>query len=125
MNEADQQEIARLKSRMLMKSYYVMLRRVVDREKLAGAALAHYRWIIGLEKEGHVFLSGPLFDAAGGPGVGMTVFRAGDFDEAATLAAGDPFCTSGGAVYELKRWQLNEGRIAVHVDLSDQVYSLG
>lgn len=119
-----QEEIARLKSRMLMKSYYVMFRDVVDRSRIAAAALDHYRWIIALEKEGRVFASGPLFEADGSQGAGMTVFRAGSTEEANALAAGDPFCTCGAVTYTLRRWQLNEGRLQLHLDLSDQTYHL-
>jgi uncharacterized protein len=121
----EQAEIEQLKSRMLMKSYYVMFRRIVDRAKLAPAVLlAHYQWIIALEKQGHVFASGPLFDAGDAPGVGMTVFRAKDFDEAGAFAAGDPFCVCGAATYEIKRWQLNEGRLQISIDLSDRSFQL-
>lgn len=122
---ADQEEIARLKSRMLMKSYYVMFRNVVDRGKLPGAALAHYRWIIDLEKQGRVFASGPLFEENGDQAAGMTVFRVESVEEARALAAGDPFCVSGGVEFVIRRWQLNEGRLQVHLDLSDQTYRLG
>lgn len=121
----DKEEIERLKSRMLMKSYYVMFRTVVDRSRLAGAALEHYRWIIALEKQGRVFASGPLFEADGSQGAGMTVFRADTAEEAAALAAGDPFCVAGGVSFVVRRWQLNEGRLQVQLDLSDQSYSLG
>lgn len=118
------EEIERLKSRMLMKSYYVMFRDVVDRSKMAAAALDHYRWIIGLEKQGRVFASGPLFEADGSQGTGMTVFRADSVEEASTLAASDPFCVCGGVTFTIRRWQLNEGRLQLHLDLSDQTYSL-
>jgi uncharacterized protein len=124
MTASDQEEIVRLKSRMIMKSYYVMFRRVVDRTKLSAVLLAHYQWIIGLEKMGLVLASGPLFEADGGPGVGMTVFRAANFEEATALAQGDPFCESGAATFEIMRWQLNEGRIHVSIDLSDQTCRL-
>jgi len=124
MTVSAQQEIERLKSRMLMKSYYVMFREVVDRSKIAPVALGHYRWIIGLEKEGRVFASGPLFEADGSQGAGMTVFRAGSIEEADGFAASDPFCTSGAVSYTVRRWQLNEGRLQLHLDLSDQTYSL-
>jgi len=124
MTTSDQDEIERLKSRMIMKSYYVMFRRVVDRTRLPPVMLAHYQWIIGLEKKGRVLASGPLFEAGDGPGVGMTVFRAASFEEATALAQGDPFCESGAATFEIKRWQLNEGRIQISVDLSDQTYHL-
>ncbi len=121
---AEQEEIARLKSRMLKKSYFVMFRNVTDRRKLPGAMLAHYRWIIALEKAGKVFASGPLFQADGSPGVGMTVFRVDTLEEATALAVADPFCSSGAAGFEINRWQVNEGRICITVDLSDQTYQL-
>lgn len=117
-------EVERLKARMLKKSYYVMFREVVDTSRISAAVLDHYHWIIGLEKEGRVFASGPLFEADGSQGVGMTVFRAGSAEEAAALAAGDPFCTTGAVRFSIRRWQLNEGRLQLHVDLSDQSYSL-
>lgn len=120
----DNEEITRLKWRMLMKSYYVMFRNIIDRSKLPEALLPHYRWIIELEKQGHVFASGPLFADDNGPGVGMTVFRTSSFEETAALAAQDPFVLSGAATFEIKRWQLNEGRISIQIDLSDQSYSL-
>jgi uncharacterized protein len=120
----DLNEVERLKSKMLKKSYYVMFRTVVDRSKLAAVLLAHYRWIIGLEKDGHVLASGPLFDADEAQGVGMTVFRAKDFNEATALAAGDPFCQSGAATFKIQRWQLNEGQIQISIDLSDQSFHL-
>ena len=53
----------------------------------------------------------------------MTVFRAASATEASDLAASDPFCEAGAASFEIKRWQLNEGRVSIHIDLSDQTYS--
>lgn len=89
------------------KPYYLMFRNIVDRSKLPGAAPAHARWIATLQNSGRIFVSGPTFAADGGPGVGITVFRAADFDEATALAASDPFVQSGVATFEIKRWQLN------------------
>ena len=59
------EEVERLKLRMLKKSYFVMFRRITDPEKLQNVLLAHYEWMIGLEKEGRVLASGPLFEADG------------------------------------------------------------
>ena len=119
-----QQEMSRLKSRMLMKSYYVMFRDVVDGSRIAAAALDHYRWVIGLEKDGRVFASGPLFEADERQGTGMTVLRAASFEEACTFAEADPFVSSGAMTFRIRRWQLNEGRLQLHLDLSDQTYHL-
>ncbi|MBC2662774.1 hypothetical protein H7F50_13530 [Novosphingobium flavum] len=117
-----QAEVERLKARMIQRSFFVMFRRIVAPERLKSVMLDHYRWIIDLEKQGVVFASGPMFSADGSPGVGMTVFRVDDIETAAALAASDPFCTSGAAEFEIKRWQVNEGRITVAIDFSDQSY---
>lgn len=120
----DMAEVERLGARMIKRDFYVMFRRVVDPAKLKPAMLAHYRWIIGLEKQGVVFLSGPVFRQDGSPGVGMTVFRAADFAAAEALGAGDPFVSSGAATFNVERWQINEGRVTVAVDFSDQTYTV-
>jgi len=116
-------EVERLKALMLKRAFFVMSRTIVDRTRLGPVMLDHYRWIIGLEKQGVVFASGPLFKPDGSQGVGMTVFRVADFDEARTLAEGDPFVTSGAAGYALERWQINEGRVTIAIDFSDQTYA--
>jgi uncharacterized protein len=115
----DAAEIERLKSSMMKLGFFVMTRRLVDASRLDDVMLNHYRWIIAQEKAGRVFASGPLFNADGSKGPGMSVLRAADFAEADRLAASDPFVSSGVMAYELARWQVNEGRITVSVDLSD------
>lgn len=120
----DMKEVERLKALMLQRSYFVMFRTIVDRSRLGPVMLEHYRWIIGLEKEGKVFASGPLFGPMGEPGVGMTIFRAENQEHAEAMAAGDPFVISGAATFEIKRWQVNEGRISVSIDFSDQSYCI-
>lgn len=121
-NSSDAAEVERLKAQMIQRSFFVMFRHIVAPERLKAVMLAHYRWIIDLEKQGRVFASGPVFAADGSPGVGMTVFRVDDFETAQRLAASDPFCTSGAAEFEIKRWQINEGRVTVAIDFSDQSY---
>ncbi len=122
---SDQDELARLKAAMLKKTFYVMTRRMVAPDRVPAVLLDHYRWIIALEKEGKVFASGPLAGKEGGAGVGMTIFRADSFEEAEALAAGDPFCSAGAAEFEVKRWQVNEGRMVLTVDFSDQSVTVG
>ena len=116
-------ELQALKDRMWQRSYYVMFRKVKDPSLIENAMLEHYRWIIDLEKQNKVFASGPLFDESGKQGVGMTVFRTDDWDEAKTLAAGDPFVTCGAMEFSMQRWQVNEGRVNISIDFSDQSFS--
>lgn len=122
MNDDPVAEVERLKALMIKRSFFAMFRTVVAPERLKPVMLDHYRWIIGLEKQGVVFASGPLFRKDGSQGVGMTVFRAADIGEAEALAVGDPFVTSGAVEFEIQRWQINEGRLTVAIDFSDQSY---
>ena len=122
--EADAaREVERLKSRMLAKTYFVMSRDIVDQTALQPLMLAHYRWVIGLEKTGLILGSGPLFAADGAQGVGMTIFRCEDHAAAVALASGDPFVTGGAARFHVQRWQVNEGRVTLSLDFSDQTFS--
>jgi uncharacterized protein len=119
-------EVALLKSRMMMKSYFVMFRRVVDGKKFSPEVLLdHYRWIIQLEKDNLVFASGPLFERDSTQGVGMTIFRTQTHEEAHALGACDPFVLAGAVEFDIKRWQVNEGRIQISVDFSDGGFLIG
>lgn len=115
-------EVAALKEKMWQKNYYVMTRSMRDPSKIKPVLLEHYQWMIQMEKDDLVFASGPLFKQDGSPGVGMTVWRVESFEEADRLAAQDPFVSNGGVDYEIQRWQINEGRVNVSVDFSDQSF---
>jgi uncharacterized protein YciI len=83
---------------------------------------AHLEYMIGLEKRGLLFASGPLSDGgAGSPnGAGLTILRAANAQEARALAEADPFVTKGLRTFELKEWIVMEGSIGLKVNLSDQ-----
>src|SRR5580692_6519320 len=91
-----EERIADLTRKMLRKKLYVVMSKpVVPPEKLQMFLSAHLEYMIGLEKRGHVFASGPLADA-------------------------DPFFINGFRTFELKEWTLMEGTLGVRVNLSDQ-----
>jgi uncharacterized protein YciI len=117
-----EERIADLTRKMLRKKLYVVMSKpVVPPDKLQMFLSAHLEYMIGLEKRGHVFLSGPLADADGPPtGLGLTVLRAKDTAEARALAEADPFFINGLRTFELKEWTLMEGTLGVRVNLSDQ-----
>jgi uncharacterized protein len=54
----------------------------------------------------------------------MTVLRADSFEAAHAMASEDPFCKVGAVSFQIQKWQVNEGRIQIHVDISDQTYHL-
>src|SRR6202030_470693 len=116
------ESVAELTRKMLRKKLYVVLSNpAVAPDKLQPFLSAHLEYMIGLEKRGHVFASGPLADGAGPPtGAGLTVLRAKDMDEARALPEVDPFFVNGLRTFELKEWTVMEGTLGVRVNLSDQ-----
>ena len=116
------ERVAELTRKMLRKKLYVVLSKpVVAPDKLQPFLSAHLEYMIGLEKRGLVFASGPLADGEGPPtGQGLTVLRAKDADEARALAEGDPFFINGLRTFELKEWTLMEGMLGLRVNFSDQ-----
>jgi uncharacterized protein YciI len=117
-----EERVADLTRKMLRKKLYVVMSKpVVTPDKLQPFLSAHLEYMIGLEKRGHVFASGPLADGEGPPtGAGLTVLRAKDAKEARALAEADPFFVNGLRTFELKEWTLMEGTLGVQVNLSDQ-----
>ena len=117
-----EERVADLTRKMLRKKLYVVLSKpVVAPDKLQPFLSAHLEYMIGLEKRGLVFASGPLADGEGPPtGHGLTVLRAKDADEARALAEADPFFVNGLRTFELKEWTVMEGTLGVRVNLSDQ-----
>ncbi len=119
----EKDEINKLKEKMWQRSYYVIFRALVDPSRIPPVMLEHYQWIIGLEKADKVLLSGPLYKKSDGPGVGMTVLRVDSFEDAEAIAATDPFVIAGAMTFEIERWQINEGRVNMSIDFSDQTFS--
>lgn len=122
MAEAAQERIRRLTQEMLRKKLYVVLSKGGATPERLGAVLPeHLEFMIGLEKRGLLFASGPLTTAPGQPvGDGLTVLRASSMDEARDIAAGDPFVTSGIRTFEVREWTVMEGSLGLRVNFSDQ-----
>ena len=117
-----EERVADLTRKMLRKKFYVVLSKpAVTPDKLQPYLSAHLEYMIGLEKRGLVFASGPLADGEGPPtGQGLTVLRAKDAGEARTFAEADPFFINGVRTFEIKEWTVMEGTLGVRVNLSDQ-----
>jgi hypothetical protein len=117
-----EERVADLTRKMLRKKFYVVLSKpAVTPDKLQPFLSAHLEYMIGMEKRGLVFASGPLADGEGPPtGQGLTVLRAKDAAEARALAEADPFFINGLRTFEVKEWTVMEGTLGVRVNLSDQ-----
>ena len=94
-----------------------------DQQAIDEHAEKHVAWLLGLEADGVLFLSGPLLSGPGtSPGSGVTVIRADDQDAARAIAAADPFVQAGLRTFTLHRWRLNEGSVGVMISLGTGTY---
>jgi hypothetical protein len=77
--------------------------------------------MIGLEKQGVLFASGPLTAAAGAQaGDGLTILRAESTEAARRIASDDPFVLNKLRTFEIREWTLMEGSFGLKVNFSDQ-----
>jgi len=116
------QRIAELTQKMLRRKFYAVLSQPSSApERLKPLLPAHLEYMIGLEKRGLLFASGPLSDGAGPPsGAGLTILRAASAEEARALAEADPFVANGVRTFDIKEWTIMEGSLGLRVNLSDQ-----
>jgi uncharacterized protein len=111
---------------LLGRDYWLILSTPVSgtgQADIDARAPEHIAWLLGLERDGVVFLSGPLLSGPGtGPGSGVTVLRADSQDQAGAIAAKDPFVLAGLRTFTVHRWRLNEGSIGVRLSLGTATY---
>ncbi len=121
-----QEKVNELQARMLQKRFYVVLTTPLKpMSELATVLPEHLEYMIGLEKQGVLFASGPFLPSGEvAPGSGLTILRASSFAEAKALAEQDPFNASGMRAFEIREWQLNEGSFSLTLHYSDGSYSV-
>jgi len=110
-----------LTERMLGKKLYVVLSTAKRGSDLKPHLADHLDYMIGLERKGVLFASGPFSPIGGGaPGDGLTILRTTTLKQAHTIASRDPFVVNGLRTFELREWTLNEGSLGLKVNISDQ-----
>ena len=99
-----EERIRELTKAMLRKKLYVVLSKGdAAAEEIAKHLPRHLEYMIGLEKKGVLFASGPLAEADGKTrGDGLTILRASSADAARKIAEADPFVVNGLRSFELR-----------------------
>jgi uncharacterized protein YciI len=127
MSASGADRIRQLTERMLRKKLYVILSKGNATTDQIGALLPeHLEYMIGLERKGVLFASGPLTAAAAGApaGDGLTILRAESADEARRIASTDPFVVNKLRSFEVREWTVMEGTLRLKVNFSDQSLDL-
>jgi len=123
---AAEDRIAQLTKGMLRRKLYVVLSKGAATQAQLGELLAdHLDYMIGLEKQGVLFASGPPTAAPGQPlGDGLTILRAASEDEARRIASADPFVINKLRTFEVREWTVMEGSFGVKLNFSDQTLEI-
>ena len=121
-----EERIRELTKTMLRKKLYVVLSKGgAAPEKIAEHLPHHLEYMIGLEKQGVLFASGPLAEADGKTrGDGLTILRAASAKAAREIAEADPFVVNGLRSFQLREWTVMEGSLGIKVNFSDQSLEL-
>ncbi len=116
--------IEELQARMLKKKLWVVMTRAVKPpDEVAKHRRAHLEYQITLERDGIMSGAGPATrPGETQPAFGLIVIRAKDEAEARRIADADPMHATGMRQYELYSWSLNEGRINITLNFSDQTF---
>jgi uncharacterized protein YciI len=117
-----EERIRQLTQRMLRKKLFVVLSKGAATADQIGAVLPqHLEYMIGLERKGVLFASGPLTAGPDAPaGDGLTILRAANAEEAHRIAATDPFVVGKLRTFEVREWTVMEGSLGLKVNFSDQ-----
>jgi uncharacterized protein YciI len=112
-------------TKFLGKEMYLVVTRPVRSPEIEKRLKDHLDHQVELEKRGIMFAAGPLYPRGSDvPEAGMFVLRAKSFEEADAIAKEDPLHKAGLRTYTIQKWRLNEGRITVTVDFSDQTMQI-
>jgi uncharacterized protein YciI len=112
-------------TKFLGKEMYLVVTRPVRSPEIEKMLKAHLDHQVELEKRGIMFAAGPLYPRGSElPEAGMFVLRAKSFEEADAIAREDPLHKAGLRTYTIQKWRVNEGRITVTVDFSDQTMTI-
>jgi uncharacterized protein YciI len=126
MPSSAEERIRQLTKGMLRKKLFIILSKGGATPDQIGALLPqHLEYMIGLEKTGVLFASGPLADAEGTTrGDGLTIVRAASATDARKIAEQDPFVVNKLRTFELREWTVMEGSLGIKINLSDQSLEL-
>lgn len=116
-----QEEIGQLVAPLLHRTLFVCLSEpVAAPEKIFPHIPDHLRHLVAMEKRGVLLASGPFLDNGEIGLRSMMIIRAKDRAEATRIAQEETLHKLGLRRFTIEEWQLNQGRISVQIDFSDQ-----
>jgi uncharacterized protein YciI len=106
-------------------TYVIMLRPNPDAPEQASRdelRIRHHEFLVSLERQGILVGAGPFADhGERSSGSGMIIIRAGSRDDAAQIAASEPYTKAGLRLSDIVPWQRNEGSVRLEIRLADGI----
>lgn len=114
-------EIGRLVAPLLHRTLFVCVSEpVAPPEEILPHIPDHLRHLIAMEKSGVLLASGPFIEAGQVGLRAMMIIRATDLAQARRIASEETLHKRGLRRFTIEEWQLNQGRVSVQIDFSDQ-----
>jgi len=125
MSHDSRKDVEELLAPMLKKTLFVAINRVAAPanaiEPFVAEHLAHMN---ALEAAGRLWASGPFLEEGVLVGDGLTILSTSTIEEARQAMEEEPLIKRGLRTFELKKWELREGRIDISLRASLSRYSL-
>ena len=118
-------KIAELLEPMLKKRLFVALSKAVARpEQMLPFVAEHLEYMNQLENEGKLFASGPFIQDGALVGDGLTILQTSTLEEAHALMSAEPLIKRGLREFNLRPWELREGRMIITLNSSTSSFRL-
>ena len=119
------QTVDKLLAPMLKKTLFVAISRVAAPASAIEPFVAeHLAYMNALEAEGRLWASGPFIEEGVLVGDGLTILSTSTLEEARLAMEEEPLIKRGLRSFELRKWELREGRIDISLRASVSRYSL-
>jgi len=117
--------VEQLLAPMLKKTLFVAINRVAAPASAIEPFVAeHLAYMNSLEAEGRLWASGPFIEEGVLVGDGLTILSTGTIEEARLAMEEEPLIKRGLRSFELRKWELREGRIDISLRASVSRFSL-
>jgi uncharacterized protein YciI len=118
-------KIADLLKPMLKKRLFVALSKAVARpEQMLPFVAEHLEYMNQLENAGKLFASGPFIQEGVLVGDGLTILQTSTLVEADALMSAEPLIKRGLREFDLRPWELREGRMMITLNSSTSSFRL-
>jgi len=119
------EKIAELLKPMLKKRLFVALSKAIARpEDMLPFVADHLAYMDRLEDEGKLFASGPFIQQGVLVGDGLTILQTSTIEEAHELMQAEPLIQRGLREFDLRPWELREGRMTITLNVSTSGFRL-